>query len=168
MTTIKLAGAALTIGLLLALGAATAVADGGKGVAVSPLTPKPGDTVTVKGDLLGPNSTVEVRIAGLGVDIDLGEVQADATGDFSAQFTLPDTLTPGVYAVTATGAESASTQVTVLGGGAAEPGTMQPTPVLRSRPLSEVIPLIALFGALAGLGIFFAQFRRRPRAGRTS
>lgn len=147
--------------LLVMASVVTAVADGGKGVAVSPLTPGPGDAITVKGDLLGPNSLVEVRVVGLGVDIDLGEVQADAQGDFSARFTLPDTLTAGTYELRASGAERASTQLTVTGGGTTVPGTMATAPELRSRPLSETIPLIVLFGALAGLGVFFARFTRR-------
>lgn len=154
--------AALAAAVLLSLASvAVALADGGKGVAVQPLTPTPGDVITVKGDSLGPNSIVEVRIVGLGVDLDLGEAQADAAGDVTARFTLPATLTPGTYQLRAAGGESAATQITVLGGGAADPNAMQPAPEIRSRPLSEAIPLIALFGALAGVGVYFARFTRR-------
>lgn len=157
---VVLAAATLTVAML-AIAAPSASADGATGVAVQPLTPKPGDVITVKGDLLGPNSEVEVRIIGLEVDIDLGEVQADEEGDFTAEFTVPAELTPGTYQIRATGAESATTQITVTGGGTAEPGAMAAEPELRSRPLSEAIPLIALFSVLAGLGTFFAHFTRR-------
>lgn len=139
-----------------------AQADGGRGVTVQPLTPGAGDVITVTGDLLGPNSEVEVLLIGMGVEIDLGEVQADAEGDFSAEFQLPDDLTPGTYVVEATGDESASTQITISGGGTTMPGTMQEEPVLRERSLGESIALVTLFGVIAALGILFARFTRRP------
>ena len=149
---------------LAAVPGGVALADGGKGVAVQPLTPKPGEVITVKGDLLGPNSTVEVRIIGTGVDIDLGEVQADAEGDFEAQFRVPADLAPGNYQLQAKGAESATTTITVIAAGGAESATamnpaMMEVPV-RERPLWETIGLVALFGVLAGLGLFFARMTR--------
>ena len=137
-------------------------ADGGRGVTVQPLTPGVGEVITVAGDLLGPNSVVEVLLIGMGVEVDLGEVQADAEGDFSADFQLPDGLTPGTYVVEATGDESASTQITIAGGGASVPGTMQDEPEIRERPLGESIALVILFGAISALGILFARFTRRP------
>ena len=145
-----------------------ALADGGKGVTVQPLTPQPGDVITVKGDLLGPNSTVEVRIIGTGVDIDLGEVQADEEGDFEAQFRVPADLAPGTYQVQATGAESATTEITVVAASGAEGApamspAMMEVPV-RERPLSETVGLVALVGVLAGLGLFFARTARREPA----
>lgn len=144
--------------LLWALGPSAALADGGKGVKVQPLTPKPGDVITVKGDLLGPNSEVEVRIIGSGVDIDLGEVQADAEGDFTAQFRLPADLAPGTYRLQAKGAESATTELSVVGGAGATASIAQAeAPALRVRALPESIALVALFGLLAALGLFFAR-----------
>ncbi|MBF6612504.1 MAG: hypothetical protein IVW55_05185 [Chloroflexi bacterium] len=139
-----------------------ALADGVKGVAVQPLTPKAGDVITVKGDLLGPNSTVEVRVVGTGVDIDLGEVDADANGDFSAQFRLPEDLKPGTYQVTAKGAESATTAITVVGvgGDAASEGAMGGEPVLKQRPLGESLLLVGVFGVISALGIFLARTAR--------
>lgn len=161
--------------MTLALGAAlafvtggVALADGGKGVTVQPLTPKPGDVITVKGDLLGSNSEVEVRIIGTGVDIDLGEAQADDEGDFEAQFRVPADLAPGTYQVQAKGAESATTAITVVaassaaGESAMDPAMMN-TPA-RERPLWETIGLVALFGLLAGAGLFFARTARREPA----
>lgn len=152
---------------LFVLGSRQALADGATAVAVQPLTPKPGDVITVKGDLLGPNSEVEVRIIGAGVDIDLGEVTADAEGDFTAQFRVPADLVPGNYQVQASGAKTATTAITVLGAGSAPADPMsQAAPVLRQRPLPESFALVALFGALAGLGIFFARTAHREPVAR--
>lgn len=153
-----LAAAALTL-----LAGGTALADGGKGVAVKPLQPKPGDVITVKGDQLGANSEVEVRVIGAGgVNVDLGEVKADAAGDFSAEFRLPADLAVGTYQVQARGAETVTTQITVRGAGSASAESeMGQAPVLRSRPFGQSAILIVLFGVLAGLGIFFAQTARR-------
>lgn len=151
---------AVAIGLvaLFIFDGGEALADGTTGVSVQPLTPKPGEVITVKGDLLGENSRVEVRLIGAGVDLDLGEVQADGEGDFTAQFRVPDDLKPGNYQVKAIGAKTATTAITVVGGASAESASMeQPAPVLRVRSLPESVGLIALFGALAGLGIFFAR-----------
>ena len=166
MKRMKLFAALLAVVALALFSAGVALADGGKGVAVQPLTPKPGDVITVKGDLLGPNSTVEVRIIGTGVDIDLGEVQADAEGDFTAQFRVPADLAPGNYQVQAKGAESATTTITVIAASEAE-GAMSPAMMevpVRERPLWETIGLVALFGVLAGLGLFFARTARREPA----
>lgn len=165
MKRIQLLAILIALAALVTLGGGVALADGGKGVTVQPLTPKPGDVITVKGDLLGPNSTVEVRIIGIGVDIDLGEVQADAEGDFEAQFRVPADLAPGNYQLQATGTESATTTITVIAatgteGTPAMSPTMMEVPV-RERPLAETIGLVALFGALAGLGLFFARTARR-------
>lgn len=149
--------------MLLALAPGLAMADGVTGVAVSPLTASPDEIITVKGEVLGPNSEVEVRISGPGgVDVDLGEVTADEEGDFTTEFRLPPDLQPGTYQLTATGEESATTVVSVEGGpeggAGSEPGAMeQPEPVIETRPLGESIGLVALFGVLASLGLFLAR-----------
>lgn len=170
MKRIALLVGVLAWSLLVALGPSVALGDGGKGVKVQPLTPKPGDVITVKGDLLGPNSEVEVRIIGSGVDVDLGEVQADAEGDFTAQFRVPADLAPGTYRLQAKGAESATTELTVVGGAGAAPAAVggatatasapAEEPVLRVRSLPESIALVVLFGLLAALGLFFARSAR--------
>lgn len=146
---------ALAIGILVTTGSGVALADGATGVAVQPLTPRPGDVITVKGDLLGPNSEVEVRVVGAGVDADLGEVDTNAEGDFTAQLRLPADLKPGTYQVRVIGAKSATTQITVVGG--AEAGSMQEAPVLRARPLPEAALLVGVFGVVAALGLLFAR-----------
>lgn len=149
-------------GALALLGGRTAAADGGTAVSVKPLIPKPGDVITVKGDRLGANSQVEVRVLGPGgVNIDLGEVKADAAGDFTAEFTLPASLAVGTYQIQAKGAETVTTQITVKAAGAGTATEMAPAPVLRSRSFGQAAVLVAIFGVLAGLGIFFARTAHR-------
>lgn len=148
----------LAIGIFVSASGSVALADGATGVAVQPLTPRPGDVIKVKGDLLGPNSEVEVRVIGAGVDVDLGEVETDDEGDFKAEFRLPADLKPGTYQVRATGVKSATTQITVVGGaGAGSVDTMEAAPVLRERPLPEASLLVAIFGVVAALGLFLAH-----------
>lgn len=160
----------VAIALALVLTARIAQADGATGVAVQPLTPKPGDVITVKGEVLGADREVEVRLIGAGVDIDLGEVQTDAEGDFTAQFRIPADLTPGSYQIQANGAATVTTAITVV----SAPSDTATTPMepammaapTRERSLAETIGLVALFGILSGLGLFFARTaRREPAAG---
>lgn len=155
--------------MLLTLAPGLALADGAKGVTVSPLSPRPDETITVNGELLGPNSEVEVLVIGDGETADLGEVKANAEGDFTQEFRLPADLKPGNYQVEATGKESATTQITVSGapGGAGSEegnGEMGAEPVIETRPLGQSIGLVALFGVVAALGLFFAYMPVRKRA----
>jgi len=148
---------ALLLSALFTFGGGVALAHGGKGVTVQPLTPKPGEVITVTGDELGASSTVEVRLIGTGVDIDLGEAQANDEGDFTAQFRVPANLAPGNY------------QIQVVAAGTTESTTSPamtetPAPPVRERPLGETIGLVTLFGVLAGLGLFFARMKRREPA----
>ncbi len=154
----------LVLSAVYVLGAGAALADGVRGVAVKPLSPRPGEAITVKGELLGPNSTVEVRVIGNGVDLDLGEAEAADEGDFTAEFTLPSSLLPGTYELRATGAETATTQLRVVAGGGASQATPAVGTEAPERPVAETAGLVALFGALAGLGLFFARTARREPA----
>jgi len=163
---------ALLLSALYIFGGSVALAHGGKGVTVQPLTPKPGEVLTVKGEGLGAEgakSQVEVRIIGTGVDIDLGEAEAGDDGDFTAQFRVPSDLKPGTYQLQAKGAETATTEITVVAAAGAENTTQsamaaESVPPVRERPLGETIGLVALFGVLAGLGLFFARMGRREMA----
>jgi len=166
---------ALLVSALFALGGSVVLAHGDKGVTVQPLTPKPGEVITVNGEGLGTEgakSQVEVRIIGTGVDIDLGEAEADDTGDFTAQFRVPADLKPGTYQVQAKGAETATIEITVMAAAAAEQPAAAAAPAMaaepaspvRERPLGETIGLVGLFGVLAGLGLFFARMTRRVPA----
>jgi len=149
--------------LVLALSPGLAWAHGEKGVTVKPLTPKPDQVITVNGELLGPNSEVEVSVIGNGMNMSLGEANADEEGDFTEEFRLPANLKPGTYQIKATGKESATTQITVSGApaggteGGSGAGGMVKAPVIEQRPLGQSIELVALFGVLAALGLYFAN-----------
>lgn len=158
--------------LVLAVAAVPAFADGGKKVAVKPLAPRAGDTVTVVGGGLGASRDIEIRLLapGLGVDVDLGELRSEDDGDFQGQLTLPAELRPGTYQLKAIGNETEATQVTLLAAaGAATPAGsattdamgMEANPPLPVRPFGEAALLVAIFGALAGIGVFLA--RTAPR-----
>lgn len=142
-------------------------ADGVPSVAVKPLSPRPGDVITVKGDSLGANSVVEVRVIGMGRDVDLGEVRADGGGDFLREFTLPADLHPGLYRVRARGAETATTDITLVAAGGAAPAAGTEAAPVRERPLAEALGLVGVFGAIAALGLFFARTARDPSPSET-
>lgn len=153
---------------LLALAPSPALAHGEKGVTVKPLTARADQLVTVGGELLGPNSEVEVRIIGSGMNERLGEAQADEEGDFTKEFRLPPDLEPGGYQIIATGKESATTQITVTGGPAGtgkgeEAGAMGAEPQIRHRPLGQAILLVVFFGVLAAAGVFSARMATRHK-----
>jgi len=153
---------------LLALAPGLALAHGEKGVTIKPLTARADQLVTVNGELLGPNSEVEVRIIGSGMDERLGEAQADEEGDFTKEFRLPPDLEPGSYQITATGKESATTQITVTGGPAGtgkgeEAGAMAEEPQIERRPLGQAILLVGFFGVLAAAGLFSARMAIRHK-----
>lgn len=166
---------------LLALAPGLALADGeSTGVTVSPLTARADQLVTVDGELLGPNSQVEVRVIGSGVDERIGEAKANEEGDFSKEFRLPPDLKPGNYQIEATGEESATTQITVSGGPAGtedgadegagdeqQAGAMGAEPEIEGRPLGQAILLVGVFGAVAAAGLFFARTATRHKGAQT-
>lgn len=166
MRDFQLLAIALALGALL-LTSGAARADGGTGVVVSPLNPKPGDEITVKADRVGAESEVEVRLVGRGVDLDLGEFKTDDEGGFTARLRLPADLAPGTYQVRVVGPEPVATSISVVAAGGVGTSTVQPMaaePPVRERPLGETIGLVALFGVLAGLGLFLAQTAQRTGA----
>lgn len=162
--------ALLLLSTLLGL-AGPALADGGKKVAVKPLAPRAGDTVTVVGGGLGANRDVEIRLVapGLGVDLVLGEIRSLDDGDFEGELALPADLRPGTYQLKATGDATEATQITLLaaaGAGATTSGSgvapgaaaeIEANAPLPTRPFGETALLVAIFGGLAGLGLFVAR-----------
>ena len=165
-------GIALLLGAYLA-SAGAAAAHGDKEVVVTPLTPHPGEQITVKGGGLGVG-TVEIRLVGSGVNLVLGQIKTEDDGDFEAQFTCPANLIPGSYQVQAQGpTDAASIALTVVApAGATEAGTAMNSmaanapmntpvaPPVRDRPLGEVLGLIVLFGLISAVGLFFARSAR--------
>jgi hypothetical protein len=146
----------------------------GQSVGVDPASAKPGDTITVKGKELGVDRAVKVKVVGTGVERELGEAQTDDDGAFTAQFKVPADLVPGPYQIQAEGKETATTDFAVLAAGGADgqmagqtSGQAAPTvPQMpaRERPLTETIGLVAVFGVLSGLGLFFARTAKRQPA----
>lgn len=155
---------ALAVLSLVGAGRGVALAQGGPIVIVQPLMPKPGDVITVKGENLGPGSTVQIRIVGPSVSIDLGKVQADSQGNFTAQFRVPVTLAEGIYQLQANGAQSAAATLDITTSAVQGSGTQTTQGAVRQRPLGETIGLIVLFIVVAGLGLLFARtVRLKPQ-----
>ena len=171
---------AISFGILAAttLGATQALAHG-QTVTADPTSGGPGATVSVKGEQLGGNREIPVVLIGMGKEIQLGSAMSTPQGAIDAQFSLPNDLIPGSYALRARGKEDADTDFTVMAapsmatasmGGASMSGApMQqvtaaaPELPARDRPLGEMAVLIAVFGLLAGLGFFLAlATRERP------
>lgn len=94
------------LGLVGALVAATA---GAASITVSPTTAPVGGTVTVSGDVLGPNGQAGCQLPGTVLLFSAGfgdlntPVQASAGADakYSVQVTIPSSVAPGTYTITA-------------------------------------------------------------------
>jgi hypothetical protein len=152
---------------LFTLGAPAASAHGGEGLTVTPSTAMPGDMVKVHAEAVAqPNGDVDIHLVSTsGVETDLGSFTADDTGDMDADVTLPTTLAPGVYQMKALGTTTLTTDLTITaasGGASATTATTGTTITFTPRPLPETIGLVALFGVLAGAGLFLARTIRRP------
>ena len=160
MKRITLLAALLGLATLIAFGGSVALAHG-ESVTVEPETAKPGDDITVRGIGLGSNTEVEVFLVSTSTNIDLGEVQTDAEGAFTAQFRLPAGIAPGPYQIRAIGDETASAdfRVLVVGGAEGPTASTEEMPI-RERPLVQTVGLVALFGILAAVGLFFARTAR--------
>lgn len=150
---------------LFTLSGGVALADGGKSVAVKPLSPRAGDVITVKGAGLGVNREVAILLVGKDVDIELGKLQSVDDSDFDGEFRLPVDLKAGTYEIRAIGEGTESAQVTIVAAGsAAAPAASMANEVIPRRPLGEAALLVALFGALAALGLFLARTARGQSA----
>jgi hypothetical protein len=152
---------------MFTLGAPVASAHGGEGLTVTPSTAMPGDMVKVHAEAIAqPNGDVDLHLVSTsGTETDLGDFKADDTGDMDADVTLPTTLAPGAYQLKALGTTTLTTDLTITaasGGSTATTTTTGTTITFTPRPLGETIALVALFGVLAGAGLFLARTIRRP------
>ncbi len=159
---------ALTLALVafLSLGSATALAHGEPSISVDPMTVKPGDTIKVHAESIAdPNGTVDVRLIGgpNTVNKDLGTSQAGDDGDFDGTYTVPMDLASGSYQIQATGKITLSADLTIIGGTASTGADA--APLIQQRSFGETAALVALFGVLAGLGLFFARLPVRKTQG---
>jgi hypothetical protein len=151
---------------LFTLGAPVASAHGGEGLTVTPNTAMPGDMVKVHAEAVAqPNGDVDLHLVSTsGTETDLGSFKADDTGDMDADVTLPTTLAPGAYQLKALGTTTltADLTITAASSGGSSAATTGTTITFTPRPLPETIGLVALFGVLAGAGLFLARMIRRP------
>ena len=150
----------------LAIGSGTAWAHG-QSVSVDPASARPGDTITIVGKELGGNRDVGIVLMGMGKEVVLGTTKATPQGEISAQMTLPAELAPGSYQLRAKGKEDADADLAIMPAmpssmsmsstvtSAAPPAAPEFAP--RDRSLIETAALVALFGVLAGVGLFFAR-----------
>jgi hypothetical protein len=174
LTTLATLAAILALVTAATVGATQALAHG-QSVAADPSSAAPGATISVKGEQLGGNRDVPVVLIGMGKEIPLGTARTTPQGAIDAQFSLPKDLAPGTYALRAKGKEDADTDFTVAAMPSMTSGQMgqvttattattaAPEIPVRARPVGELVGLIAVFGLLAGLGLFAAQAtRERP------
>lgn len=145
--------------------AGTALAHGGEGITITPPTAMPGDTVAVTAsEVSSPNGDVTITIIGNGVNAVLPMQKASDDGDFEGKIILPATLVAGAYQLQVKGDKGTQTGDIDISGGASS-GQTTTTPLAssapaiqpRERPLSEMILLATIFGALAGAGLLFAR-----------
>ncbi len=180
MKRIAVFAAVLALGLVAVLGG-TALAHGDKTVAVTPLSPKAGETITVKGGGLGENRDIGIRLVGQGTDLDLGELQAADDGDFEGELQLSADVKPGTYLIRAVGDDTLETQVSIAPGAAgssAQVTTTQSTTAsfmaaetaesAKQRPFGEAAILVAVFGVIGALGLLFARTARREPASKAA
>lgn len=154
----------IAIASLMTLGGGVALAHGSTSVAITQLTPHPGEQVTAKGEGFEPATLVTITLSGSGESIELAQVTADDTGDFSTSVPLPDNIAAGTYELAANGGDdNPTTQITVVGGVTTTMST-ETAPTLRERPFGQTIALVAIFGGIAALGLAFALWDRRRRA----
>jgi hypothetical protein len=152
---------------LFSLGlAGMALAHGGPGITITPTSAMPGDTVAVTAAAVSsPNGDVTITIIGNGVNTVLPMQKASDDGDFEGNITIPSTLIAGSYQVQVTGDKGSLTgDIDISAAPGSDSTSTQPTAATttpafqpRERPLYEVIGLVALFGLLAGAGLFFAR-----------
>lgn len=164
MTSTRVSILAAALVSLMSMSGGAALAHGSTSVAITQLTPHPGEQVTVKGKGFEPSTLVTIKLSGSGNSLELGQVTTDDTGDFSTGLTLPGNLAAGTYELAANGGdENPTTQITVVGG-ATSVMSAETAPTLRERPLEQTIALVAVFGGIAALGLAFALWDRRRRA----
>ena len=167
---------ALALSFVPVLGGA-ALAHGDKGVTVTPLSPKAGEMISVQGSGLGESRDIEIRLIGQGTDVDLGVLKAADDGDFADDVQLPADVKSGVYLIRAVGDDTVESQLTLAptaAGTLTEATTAQSTSAgamppavgeaAKQRPFGETAILVAIFGAIAALGLLFALTAQRASA----
>jgi hypothetical protein len=149
------------------LAPAAVLAHGGTNVSVTGDVRANGP-IAITGEDFDANDSVRLELRKEGVaPIALGDTAADADGGFAITIHLPASVTPGIYELAAEGADSASTEVTVLPATAGETAPQQSEPtasVSSDRSTAEAIGLAVLTAALALGGAGLLWLSRTHRA----
>ncbi len=177
MRSLTALGATLALIGTLTVGATQALAHG-QSITSDPASGQPGAMISVKGEQLGGNRDVPVVLMGMGKEIPLGTAHTTPQGAIDTQFTVPSDLPPGNYTLRAHGKEDADADFSVMAAPSMAGGQMAqstsgmtgaqvapaaPEVPVRERSLGELAVLVAVFGLLAGFGLFIAQAtRERP------
>lgn len=169
--------AAISLGLLLSLGAGFAVmaheGSGEEEVLVEPSTVTAGDTVVLAGSGLEPDNERVLLLVGEDLTVGFGTVTTDAEGMFSTELTIPNHLPSGTYELRAIGDETltAPLAVTAASGAtnaSAEPNVADETVVARQRGPVELGIILGFVAIAAALGGFLVWRAERFRGAQTT
>jgi hypothetical protein len=130
---------------------------------VQPPVVRPGDEMTMQGLQFGSSLTVTLHLIGSRVNVHLGETQTNESGNFTAQFRLPDSTAEGTYQIQATdtSGKNAFMRLTVSNTPTTNSATQGMTLPARERPIGQSIGLLAFFAVVAAFGLFLAWTTRR-------
>jgi hypothetical protein len=111
---------------------------GGATLNFNPTTAAPGASLTVTGAGFRPGETVDLTFNGPSI----GTATADTSGNVTWTFTIPSTLSPGQFGVTATGATSGVVvnSTYTLAAGATPVATTQPTAAPAASATASATP----------------------------
>lgn len=163
-------GVVLSTLVALFLGATPAMAHTGAegaGIQVEPSTVTAGNTVTLAGSGLEPNSERVLALAGEDMIVNMGSVTTDADGMFQIELTIPAHLPSGTYELQAIGDETLTTPLAVNAaagiGSSPAPDAANDTVVARDRTPIELGLIAAFVVVAAGAGAWFVWRAERFR-----
>lgn len=158
----RLLAAAILVALLLPVAYASAHSgDGEASVEVEPAAVTAGETVTLAGSGLEPDSDRVLMLAGDELLVEFGTVRTDALGMFTKELTIPAHLPSGTYEVRAIGDETltASLGITAAAGASGAGATGSSTGdvvTARSRPPVEMAAILLSALVIVAAGVFVA------------
>lgn len=173
--------------LLAALPGAASAHDGIARLILEPDRVNPGGVVVIRGEDLGADDIMQIALIGSAGRTELTTVTSDGQGHFTVAIEVSRDAPPGVYAIEATGQATLTVPLFVEGapvsnGDGAPPGQDEGLPAVipsfafgassvpiasvqqRTRPADstvDLVPFVALFGAIAALGLLVWRTRRR-------
>ena len=184
-----LAAAAILAFLLAALPGAASAHEGVARLILEPERVNPGGVVTIRGEDLRADDPMTITLIASDGRTELTTVTSDGEGHFTVTVQLSPEAAPGVYAIEAAGQVLLTVPLFVEGapvsnGDGAPPGqdeglpavipsfaaTASQVPIAIVQPPTatvtesslDVVPLVALFGAIAALALLAWRTRRQP------